>query len=366
MADVQGVCDKRFEPVRAALAESLDRDDVGASAAVFLDGEPVADLWGGYADADRTIPWERDTITNVWSTTKAMTALCALILADRGDLDLDAPVARYWPEFAAAGKDRVLVRHLLAHTAGLPAWDEPMTVEDLYDWPACTARLAAQAPRWEPGTAAGYHALTYGYLVGEVIRRVTGRRAGDFFAEEVAGPLGADFHIGLPAGHDHRVAPVIAPPPSPDGSRFTGAPGSGPPNPDLPPGEANTQAWRRAGIPAAGGHGNARSVAAAASVLACGGTARGVRLLSPVGCERAWEEQYHGEDRVLGVSMRYGMGYGIFDRFCGWGGWGGSLVMVDIDARMSVSYVMNQMLDHGAMGDDRALGIVIAAYEGLG
>jgi CubicO group peptidase (beta-lactamase class C family) len=367
MTEVRGVCDERFGAVRDALAESLDRDDVGACAAVYLDGEPVVDIWGGYADAARTIPWERDTITNVWSTTKVMTALCALILAERGDLDLDAPVARYWPEFAAAGKDRVLVRHLLAHTAGLPTWDEPTTVEDLYDWPTAVARLAAQAPRWEPGTAAGYHALTYGYLVGEVIRRVAGRRVGDFFAQEVAGPLGADFHIGLPAEHDHRVAPVIAPPPaSPGESRFTGAPGSGPPNPDLPPGAANTEAWRRAGIPSAGGHGNARSVAAVQSVLACGGTARGVRLLSPAGCERAREEQYHGEDRVLGGSIRYGMGYGIFDRFCGWGGWGGSLVMVDIDARMSVSYVMNQMLDRGSMGDDRALGIVIAAYGSLG
>ena len=220
MAEVQGVCDKRFGSVRDALAASLDRDDVGASAAVYLDGEPVVDIWGGYADADRTIPWERDTITNVWSVTKTMAALCALILADRGDLDLTAPVARYWPEFAAAGKEETQVRHLLAHTAGLPTWDEPMAVEDLYDWPAATARLAAQVPRWPPGTLAGYQALTQGYLVGEVVRRVTGRHLGTFFAEEVAGPLGADFHIGLPAEHDHRVAPVIAPPSSPaDSSR---------------------------------------------------------------------------------------------------------------------------------------------------
>lgn len=155
MTEIHGVCDERFEPVRKALAESLNQDDVGASAAVYVDGEPVADLWGGYADAARTIAWERDTITNVWSTTKTMVALCALILADCGDLDLAAPVARYWPEFAAAGKQHVQVRHVLAHTAGLPDFDGPVTAGDLYDWTAVTTRLAAQAARWEPGTLAG-------------------------------------------------------------------------------------------------------------------------------------------------------------------------------------------------------------------
>jgi CubicO group peptidase (beta-lactamase class C family) len=366
MAEIQGVCDKRFGVVRDALAASLDRDDVGASAAVYLDGEPVVDIWGGYADAARTIPWERDTITSVWSVTKTMAALCALILADRGDLDLTAPVARYWPEFATAGKEGVQVRHLLAHTAGLPVWDAPMTVDDLYDWSASTARLAAQAPRWSPGALAGYHSLTQGFLVGEVVRRVTGRHLGIFFAEEVAGPLGADFHIGLPADHDHRVAPIIAPPSAPADSRFAGTAFSGPPNPAIQASDGNTLAWRRAGIPSAGGYGNARSVGAVQSVLACGGTARGVRLLSQEGCERAREEQYRGHDQVLGVSMCYGMGYGIFGNNCGWGGWGGSLVMVDLDARLTVSYVMNQMLDQGSLSDDRALEIVIAAYDGLG
>ena len=181
---------------------------MGASVAVFVDGEPVADLWGGHVDTARTVAWDRDSITTVWSTTKTMTALCALILADRGDLDLDAPVARYWPEFAAAGKETTRVRHLLGHTAGLPDFDGPIAVEDLFDWPAVTARPAAQAPAWEPG----YHSVTFGFLVGEVVRRVTGRTLGTFFAEEVAGPLGADFHIGLGAEHDHRVAPLIPDP----------------------------------------------------------------------------------------------------------------------------------------------------------
>ncbi len=365
MAEVQGLCDERFAAVREALAESLDSDDVGACAAVFVDGEPVVDLWGGYVDAARTTAWERDTITNVYSTTKPMLGLCALILADRGELDLDAPVAAYWPEFAAAGKEGVLVRHLLSHTAGLPEFDPPVSVEELYDWPFATARLAAQAPRWEPGKLAAYHSVTQGFLVGEVVRRVTGRSVGAFFADEVAGPLDADFQFAVPAEHDHRVAPGLAPP----GADDLAAAAPGTPPDEVPSGvlrmsDGNTKAWRRAELPSASGFGNARSIAAVQSVVACGGTARGVRLLSREGCERAREEQYHGIDQALGGSIRYGLGYGIFDRSIGWGGFGGSMVMVDLDARMSVAYVMNQMFNDG-MGDHRALGIVIAAYQGL-
>src|SRR5689334_6999505 len=214
MADIQGSYDDLFTAVPEALAGMLDDGDVGASVAVFVDGEPVVDVWGGFADADRTVPWRRDTIANVFSVTKTMTALCALVLTDRGDLDPDAPVGRYWPEFTAAGKERVLVRHLLSHTAGLPDWEGP--IEELYDWRAATARLAAQPLQWEPGTAAGYHSLTQGFLVGEVLRRITGRTVGRFFADEVAGPLGADFSIGLGAADDGRVA-LAVPPPGRDG-----------------------------------------------------------------------------------------------------------------------------------------------------
>jgi CubicO group peptidase (beta-lactamase class C family) len=304
MADIQGSYDDLFTAVPTALAGLLDDGDAGASVAVFVDGEPVVDVWGGFADADRTIPWQRDTITNVRSVTKTMTALCALVLADRGELDLAAPVGRYWREFAVAGKEKVLVRHLLAHTAGLPDWDGP--VEDLYDWPSATARLAAQAPQWEPGSAAGYHSLTQGFLVGEVVRRITGRNLGDFFAEEVAGPLSADFHIGLPAEHDHRVA-LTVPPSSRDEDYAASAPGSSAP-PAAGTGirlrDGNSVAWRRAQIPAASGFGNARSVALVQSVMACGEVVRGLRLLSQAGCDRAREEQFHGLDRILGMSVR--------------------------------------------------------------
>ncbi|WP_367127307.1 serine hydrolase domain-containing protein [Saccharothrix sp. HUAS TT1] len=361
MAEIGGTYDERFRAVRDAFAASLDRDDVGGSVAVFVDGEPVVDVWGGYADAARTTPWERDTIVNVWSTTKTMSALCALVLADRGAVDLDAPVAEYWPEFAAAGKGGVLLRHVLGHTAGLPTWHEPITVPELFDWDGATARLAAQAPRWEPGTVGCYHPLTQGFLLGEVVRRVTGRSLGAFFAEEIAGPLGADFHIGLPAEHDHRVAPVI-PPPAADAA--PGLPGERP-NPAIVARDANTAAWRRAEVPSAGGHGNARSVAAVQSVLASGGVAGGVRLLSEAGCARVVQEQFRGVDRYLGVPVRYGMGYRVEGRTCSWGGWGGSVVVVDLETRMTVAYVMNRMLDNGTLGDTRGLGLVLTAYRAL-
>src|SRR5204862_8128835 len=172
--------------------------DLGASLAVTIDGEMVVDVWGGWADEARTVPWAENTITNVFSTTKTMTALAALVLIDRGELDLDATVATYWPEFAARGKAGIKVRHPLSHTSGVSGWDQPITLEDLYDWGNSTALLAAQAPWWEPGTASGYHMLNYGHLIGEVIRRITRQRLGKFFAAHLAAPLGADFHIGLP------------------------------------------------------------------------------------------------------------------------------------------------------------------------
>ena len=363
MTEIQGSYDELFAAVPSVLASLLENGDAGASVAVFVDGEPVVDVWGGFADADRLISWQRDTIANVWSVTKTMTALCALILADRGDLDLTAPVGRYWREFAVAGKERVLVRHLLGHTAGLPDWDGP--IEDLYDWPSATARLTGQEPQWEPGSAAGYHSLTQGFLVGEVVRRITGQTLGDFFAAEVAGPLGADFHIGLPAEHDHRVAPTV-PPPSQDEDYAASAPGSSSAPEAVSPvrvRDGNSVAWRRAQIPAASGFGNARSVALVQSVLACGGAVRGLRLLSQAGCDRARDEQFNGMDRRLGMRVRWGLGYGLFGSAFGWGGWGGSIVMIEPDERMAVAYVTNQMREPG--DDSRGLEVVMAAYDGL-
>jgi len=379
MANIQGSWNSEFEGVPGVMAKSLDSGaDIGASAAVFIDGEPVVDIWGGYFDEARTRPWTRDTIVNNFSTTKTMTALCALILADRGELDLDAPVTKYWPEFGAAGKERVEVRDLLGHTSGLAGWTEKMTYEDLYDLEKSTTLLARQAPWWEPGTASGYHTISFGHLIGEVIRRITGRSLGTFFREEIAEPLGADYHIGTPPECDDRVSVMIQSSPllHPSGkdtirdrSFF---------NPYVIPQTSGTIAWRRAELGGSNGHGNARSVALVQSVLSCGGKVRGVRLLSEAGCRRVLEEQANGIDLVFELPIRWGMGLaigsplvkGMFGnrvdghRIAFWGGSGGSFVMNDLDERMTVAFVMNKHVEAGGW-DERSLNIVNAAYHCL-
>ena len=377
---IHGTCDQRFQQLHDFFARNLSTgEDIGASAAVFIDGKPLVDLWGGYADEARTQPWESDTIVNTFSTTKTMTALCALILIDQGKLDPDAPVVKYWPEFAANGKEHVKVRHFLSHSAGLPAWTAPMTLADILDREKATTRLAEQACWWEPGTKAGYHSITFGPLIGELVRRVTGKTLTRFFADDVAGPLGADFHIGAPAEADSRVSKMIAASPIiprtgdpiQDGAFF---------NPYVRPADAGTIAWRRGELGGSNGHGNARSAAAVQSVLSNGGEARGVRLLSRAGCERALEVQ--GEEMpdlvFFGYPLRWGLGYALENPFLNamyansfagrrvalWGGSGGSIVVNDFDARMTVAYVMNRHVEGGG-NDPRGTAIVTAAFEAL-
>jgi len=379
MADgsVQGMTHDRYAAVRTVFEGNLESGaDVGASFCATLEGETVVDLWGGFADPAKTRPWERDTIVNVYSTTKTMTALSALILADRGDLDFDAPVARYWPEFATNGKDRVKVSHLMSHAAGLSGWKETITTEDLYDWEKVTTLLAAQAPYWEPGTAPGYHALTQGYLVGEVVRRITGRSLGTFFREEVAEPLGADFHIGLPASEDHRVAELIPPPRGEavgDGAGQTPLQANMSNNPGIDVSATRTRGWRGAEIPAAGGTANARSIAEIHTILANGGVAKGKRFMSEAGCRKALELQIEGDDLILGRPARFGMGFGLAGGVVPlpspntiyWGGYGGSLAIIDMDARTTFGYAMNKMAGT-TVGDMRAFGLAMAMWEALG
>jgi CubicO group peptidase (beta-lactamase class C family) len=374
----QGTCDPRFEPVRAALAGLVESgQDVGCSAAVVHEGKLVADVWAGHTDAEKTQPWERDTIVNVWSTTKTMTNLSCLVLADRGEIDLDAPVAEYWPEFKANGKEGVLVRHFLAHTAGLPSWRTPIAVSDLYDWDKVCGLLASDEPWWEPGTASGYHAVTQGNLVGEVIRRATGKTVGTWFAENLAGPLGADFHIGTPAECDDRVAKVIPPPSLAEQAAAMGLDSESIAlrvlsNPPLDASKSWDVEWRRAEIPAAGGHGNARAVAIVQSIVSGLGQTDGRRFMSEAGVERIFEEQCYGTDLVLSVPMRLGIGYGLASnelpfpspRTCFWGGWGGSLVINDLENHMTVAYVMNKM-GEGTVGDLRAASVIAGAYASL-
>jgi CubicO group peptidase (beta-lactamase class C family) len=352
-----GTCSARFDSLRELFAAKLESgEDLGASLAFNIDGEMVVDLWGGWADEARTVPWTENTITNVFSTTKSMTSLAALVLVNRGELDLDATVARYWPEFAANGKAGIKVRHLLSHTSGVSGWEQPITLEDVYDWDKSTALLAAQAPWWEPGTASGYHMLNYGHLIGEVIRRITGQRLGEFFAAHIAGPLGADFHIGLPPSEFHRVTNVVPPPAIPTMSVFDPTQLDSNSvafktwtNPTMPAEYSWTEGWRRADIGAANGHGNARSLARLQSAVACGGEVDGVRLLSPQTIDRIFEVQYNGIDLVIGIPSKWGVGYGLAPegRVCAFGGTGGSLVVIDVDRRMTFAYVMNKMAPGG-------------------
>lgn len=379
--EVQGHCDARFAAVRDAFADNFrEGREVGASFAATVDGEFVVDLWGGHADAARTRPWERDTIVNVYSTTKVMTGIAALILVDRGAIDLDAPVATYWPEFAQAGKEKLPVRYLFSHMSGLAGFEEPISVDTLYDWDACTSLLAAQAPWWEPGTRCGYQAINHGYLLGELVRRVSGRSLGTFFRQEVAEPLGADFHIGLDASLDARVGELIPPPETGWGEEpepgSIAAKVSGNPSGDLAA-AAGTRAWRAAEIPAVNGHGNARSVARIASAMACGGAVDGVRLMSRDTVDLAIEEQIEDFDLVTPeMRVRYGLGFalrcdsiwmpnmGPSPRAFFWGGYGGSFCVMDPDARVSYGYVMNRMLNEWT-GEFRSDPLAAALYDAL-
>ncbi|MFI2636036.1 serine hydrolase domain-containing protein [Streptomyces collinus] len=381
---VHGHCDARFTAVRAAFEENFrEREELGAAVAVTVDGETVVDLWGGWADAARSRPWERDTLVNVWSTTKGPVALCAHILADRGLLDLDAPVAVHWPEFAAAGKEKVLVRHLLSHRAGLAGLREPHTLEQLYDWELTTQRLAATEPWWEPGTRSGYHALTYGHLVGEVVRRVSGLRPGAFLAREVTGPLGIDFRIGLPERDAGRAAELVAPAVTANSeqaavfAQLAPAAVAALTNPAVSAIAAGTPGWRAAEIPAANGHGTARAVAGLYGVFAGRGSYGGRRILSPQAAERVREGQGSCRDLVLGAGFEHetevGLGlwlsgpdgsYGPNPRAFGHDGFGGSCGLADPEAGVSLGYVMNRMGPRIA-NDPRKTALVEALYGAL-
>jgi CubicO group peptidase (beta-lactamase class C family) len=376
---VHGHVDTRFDKVADALAEEIASGaEVGAAIAVDIDGESVLDVWGGHSDAGKTVPWREDTIVNVWSSTKTVTSLAGLMLADRGLLDLDASVATYWPEFAANGKQDVKVRHLLSHTSGVAGWQEPMTTDDLFDWEKATSMLAAQAPWWEPGTASGYQALNYGFLIGELVRRTAGISLKDFVADEIARPLGADFQIGAKPEDAGRIAELIPPPPF--DVRFDALPEDNPmrktlTNPAPEATIAHTTEWRDADLGAVNGHGNARSLARMLSPISLGGTANGVELLSGSTIERVFDVQSHGADLVLLAPLKMGIGYGLStpevlpfvpatERVCFWGGWGGSMVLINPDRRATATYVMNKM-GQGTLGNERTARYAKLIYEAL-
>jgi CubicO group peptidase (beta-lactamase class C family) len=369
---IDGEVARGFERVRDQFAANFERpepyQDTGASLAVYRHGERVVDLWGGWRDAARTRPWTRDTLVNVYSTTKGIVAAALAMAVDRGFLRYEDRVAQHWPEFAAAGKDRITVAQLISHQGGLPGFAAPTTVEDLYDWTLCCARLAAQAPAWPPGEATSYHACTYGYLAGEVFRRAVGQSIGRFIAREMSAPLGADIFLGLPASEDHRVAPMIAPAVAPDLAALGLPPFAmmAMTNPQLLPSDSSAIAWRRAELPAMNLHGTADGIARVFAALANGGELCGRRLISPAAIERLRDVQSNRQDQLLSFPIEWGQGLalntGIFGpnpRAFGHTGWGGSFVFADPEAGIAAAYTLNRM---GAdlIGDPRGVDIAQA------
>jgi CubicO group peptidase (beta-lactamase class C family) len=373
-APVQGFVEAGFEPVREAFSANFERrGDVGAACCIHVHGRPVVDLWGGVTAPGGTKPYTADTLQLVASTTKGFVAIAAHMLAQEGKLDFDAPVTLYWPEFGAEGKERIPVRWLFSHRAGLAAIDRPLSLEDVYAWDPVVDALAAQRPLWEPGTAHGYHVGTFGWLAGEVIRRVSGMSVGKFVAERIAKPLGLEFWIGLPGALTGRVAPLIPSPPP-----------TGPPdvftarlldpttllhralvNPMLLPNTLNEPGFWAAEVPAANGIGTARSISRL--YAACIGEVGGVRLLNPDTLQRATQVQAAGEDLVLGYETRYATGFQLsfpFRPMAGEGsfghyGMGGSVGFADGELGFSFAYVMNQMLPSGGV-DPRPAALVQA------
>jgi CubicO group peptidase (beta-lactamase class C family) len=379
--EIQGGCRPRYARVREAFAEGFrSRREIGAAVAITVEGEPVVDLFAGHADPARTRPWQRDTIVHLYSATKGMAALCAHRLLERGALALDEPVARYWPEFAAEGKGSIPVRWLLSHRAGLPALRTPLPAEALYDPHAMAAALAAAAPCLPPGTL-GYHPMTFGWLVGELVRRASGRSLGRFFREEIAEPLGADLHIGLDPAEEKRAADVtdLEPPPELAAS-FGAAQGGEPPllllafaNPSGH-GDHNSPQHRRAEIPAINGHGSAAALARIYGALACDGELDGVRVLAPESVALARTQQDAGVDPLLGIPLRMGLGYWLAQpRVPGFGfgpnegafghpGAGGSLGFADPSARVGFGYVTNRMGSEITI-DERPQALIDAFYS---
>ncbi|KAF5704615.1 beta-lactamase [Fusarium mundagurra] len=375
MTEIHGTCDPKFNDVRSLLEKYLESgEEIGASITIDIDGKEVVDIWGGYADKERTKPWEKDTIVNVFSCTKTITSLAVLILVDRGLIDVNQRVSHYWPEFEQNGKEDVLVRHLLGHTSGVSGWEEPLSTEDMYDVEKTTAMLAKQAPWWTPGTASGYQALCSGHLLGELIKRVSGKSLREFVDTEITGVLDADFQIGAAEKTWDRISPIIPP-------DFTGVmpefeEGSVQAktllNPPLDPNSVNTGPWRQAELGAVNGHANSRSLARILSAITLGGSTQGKKILSEETIKLIFQEQSNGKDLVLGLPFRLGVGYGLTPsgalpwipegKICFWGGWGGSTIIMDLDKRMTIAYTMNKM-GGGLVSSDRAEAYGRAIYR---
>ncbi|KAL4790512.1 beta-lactamase/transpeptidase-like protein [Aspergillus venezuelensis] len=386
MASVEGHCDQRFNALRDVFTEHIKAGkDVGASVCVSINGTTAVDLWGGYAKPDLSQPWKRDTIAPVWSISKTISALAVLLLVDRGQLSLDDPVSKYWPAFDTEDKRSVKVKHFLSHTSGLPAWDPPIDVGTLFDsQDVATEKLVAQKPWWEPGTASGYHLVSQGLLIGEVVKRVSGKPLPQFVSDEFATPLNADFHLGIQNEEEFgRIAEMI------------------PPAEGLPPGlldkapepthpmyialramrgvrmEASlssTPAFRKSGIGSIGGLSNASGFNKILQIITNKGTLNGHQYLKPSTIDLIFEIQAEGTDLVLGTPLKMGNGFGIGNtgidwmpngKVAFWGGYGGSIAIMDLDRGVTFTYAMNRM-ENGTLGNSNTEAYVRAFYRALG
>lgn len=374
---IEGLVSPQFAAVRAAFERSFaDGLEHGAAVALWLDGKPVVDLWGGHRDLARTQPWQRDTLVNVWSVGKGVVALAVAMLVERGKLAYDAPVARYWPEFAANGKAHITVDQVMSHQAGLDGLVVDLAESERYAWQPVVDALAAMAPLWPPGSRCVYHPMTYGYLAGELVRRVDGRTLGQFVAQEIAAALGLSFYFGLPLEQDHRVAELSAGAKAYDWVR-QGEASAYPQafrNRSISATAPNERAWRAAEMPAGNGQGDARSLAHLYGALACGGTLDGHRLLSADALARAVVERFDGVDSSSGAPTVFGAGFRI--RAIGFGphvgpghfghtGWGGSVAFADPARRLGFAYVTNRLLGFDDGVDPRRHRLLDAVYAAL-
>lgn len=369
---IHGSTDPRFAALRDAFASTFaDGLELGAAVAMVLDGQPVADLWGGTADGAGR-PWARDTLVNVWSTTKAISALALAMLADRGQLDMTRPAADYWPEFAAMGKGAITMDQALSHQAGLDGLAGPMALDDAYDAATFARAVAEMAPLWPPGSRSVYHAFTLGALMAEPLRRIDGRSMGRFIAEEIAAPLAIEFHLGLPLDQDHRVAELaegagasdwlafLRDCPYPHSALYPAIPATAP----------NTRTWRAAEIAGAGGHSDAISLARLFGGLAAGSSP----LISDAGLAAALRPRFDGLDAVNQLPVSYAAGFRLHDpafgpQACvnsfGHCGWGGSFAFADPGARLGFAFVTRNMLGFADGIDPRRARLLRAVYDAL-
>lgn len=376
---VAGTVAPGFEGVRNAFSANFRRSgedrEIGAALAVYVRGRCVVDLWGGYSNAAETKPWSRDTLINVYSASKGVVSIAVAMLVDQGRLSYDDKVSKHWPEFAAGGKADVTVGQLMSHQAGLNGFDETVVIEDLFDWALSTSRLAAQTPAWTPGSAASYHAITHGFLAGEVVRRVTGQDVGGFIRDALAGPLGADFHIGLPLAHDWRAGEIIPPDPAtPAPVRTAGLSPIAARAMDNPRRDAtvpNRRDWRAAQIPAANGQSSAHGLGRIYAAIANGGVLDGSSIISPAGIEQLRTVRHPGPDMMLGprrwaagVALNVIPNFGPHPETFGHSGLGGAYGCADLERGVAIGYVMNR-LGGSLVGNPRSASLAAAVFSAV-